>query len=102
MLSNFKSLRTLHLSTYPQLSTFNIPTILESVDSLRELWIESPSPKMVKVTSKEGFETYQLVQDAASDLRQELFGYLPRKVRKITISGSGFNKLSEGIFDVIF
>lgn len=73
---------------------------MDGVDSLRELWIESPAPKMVKVTSKEGFETYQLVQDAASDLKQELFGYLPAKVRKITISGPGFNKLAEGIFDV--
>lgn len=82
--------------------TFNIPTILDNVDSLRELWIESPAPKQVKVTSKEGFETYKLVQDAASDLRQELFGYLPRKVRKITISGPGFNTLAEGIFDVSF
>jgi hypothetical protein len=73
---------------------------LDSVDSLRELWIESPAPKMVKVTSKEGFETYQWVQDAASDLKQELSGYLPTKVRRITISGPGFNKLADGIFDV--
>ena len=55
---------------------------------------------MVKVTSKEGFETYQLAQDSASDLRVELFGYLPNKVRSITISGAGFNRLADGIFDV--
>lgn len=73
---------------------------MDGVDSLRELWIESPAPKMVKVTSKEGFENYQWVQDAASDLKQELSGYLPTKVRKITISGPGFNKLADGIFDV--
>lgn len=80
--------------------SFNIPIILKNVDSVRELWIESPAPKMIKVVSKEGFETYQWVQDAASDLKQELMGYLPTKVRSITISGPGFNKLAEGIFDV--
>lgn len=100
VLNKFKSLRTLRISTYPQLLSFNIPILLDGVDSLRELWIESPAPKMVKVTSKEGFETYQWAQDAASDLKQELSGYLPTKVRKITISGPGFNKLAEGIFDV--
>jgi hypothetical protein len=75
---------------------------LEDVDSLREMIIESPAPKMVKVVSKEGFENYQWVQDAASDLKSELFGYLPNKVRKITISGPGFTKLAEGIFDASF
>lgn len=74
--------------------------ILEDVDGLRELTIEAPVPKYVKVTSKEGFETYQLVQDSASDLRMELYGYLPNKVRSITISGPGFNRLADGIFDV--
>lgn len=93
-------LRKLRISTYPQLPNFNIPTILDDVDSLRELWIESPPWREEKVISKEGFETYQWVQDAASDLRQELFGYLPRKVKKITVSGSGFTNLAEGIFDV--
>lgn len=100
MLNKLGSLRTLKLSTYPNLHHFNIPLILEDVDGLRELIIEAPAPKYVKVTSKEGFETYQLVQDSASDLRKELYGYLPDKVRSITISGPGFNRLDEGIFNV--
>lgn len=95
-----KSLRSLRLSTYPTLPNFNIPVVLDDVDCVRELTIEAPPPKMVKIVSKEGFETYQLVQDSASDLRMELYGYLPNKVRSITISGAGFNRLAEGIFDV--
>lgn len=54
----------------------------------------------MKVVSKEGLETYQLVQDAASDLRTELYGLLPRKIKNLTISGAGFNRLAEGILDV--
>lgn len=99
-MSQLQALRTLRVSTYPKLNNFNLPVILDDVDGLRELIIEAPTPKMVKVVSKEGFETYQHVQDSASDLRKELYGYLPMKVRSITISGAGFNVLSDGIFDV--
>lgn len=99
-MNKLRSLRSLKLSTYPKLTQFNIPVILEDVDGLRELIIEAPVPRMVKVTSKEGFETYQLAQDSASDLGMEMFGYLPNKVRSITISGAGFNRLADGIFDV--
>lgn len=50
----------------------------------------------------DGLETYKLVQDSASDLRMELYGFLPRKLKNLTISGAGFNRLSDGIFDVSF
>lgn len=93
-------MRSLRLSTYPGLSYFNIPAILEDVDNLRDLWIEAPAPKLVKFVSKEGLETYQLVQEPASDLRIELDGNLPRKLKNLTISGAGFNRLAEGILQV--
>lgn len=99
-MSKFQCLRSLRLSTYPGLTSFNIPTILDDVDNLRELWIESPAAKLVKVVTKEGLETYQLVQESASDLRLELYGLLPRKLKILTISGSGFNRLADGILDV--
>lgn len=100
MLKDFQNLRSLRISTYPGLANFNIPNILADVDNLRDLWIEAPAPKLAKIVTKEGLETYQLVQDAASDLRTELFGYWPRKLKNLTISGPGFNQLAEGILDV--
>lgn len=100
ILSKFKDLRSLRLSTFPGVSNFNIPTIIEDCENLRTLWIDAPGPKMVKVISKEGVETYQLTQDYASDLRQELNGILPRKLKNLTFSGAGFNRLSEDILDV--
>lgn len=100
ILNKLKNLRSLRLSTYPGLSNFNIPTILEDVDNLRELWIEAPAPKLTKIVTKEGLETYQMIQDPASDLRMELQGELPRKVKSLTISGAGFNRLADGILDV--
>lgn len=99
-MNKFQNLRSLRLSTYPGLSNFNIPTILEDVDNIRELWIESPAPKLLKVVTKEGLETYQFIQEAASDLRIELYGTLPRKLKELTISGTGFNRLADGILDV--
>lgn len=100
MLNKFQNLRSLRLSTFPGLSNFNIPQILDDVDNVRELWIEAPAPKMVKVVSKEGLETWQLIQEPASDLRAELYGMLPRKLKDLTISGAGFNQLADGVLEV--
>lgn len=100
ILNQLQYLRSLRLSTYPSLTKFNIPSILDEVDNLRELWIEAPAAKLVKIVTKEGLETYQLIQEPASDLRTELFGLLPRKVKSLTISGAGFNRLADGILDV--
>lgn len=70
------------------------------MESLRTLRVESPVPRIVKVVSKEGVETYQVVQDSAGDLHAEMYGPLPRKTRNIIISGTGFDRLAEEIFDV--
>lgn len=98
-MNKFQNLRSLRLSTYPGLNNFNIPTILDDVENVRDLWIEAPAPKLVKVVTKDGLETYQLVQESASDLRTELSGTLPRKLKNLTISGAGFNKLADRILD---
>lgn len=100
VLNKFQNLRSLRLSTYPGLYNFNIPQILDEVDNVRELWIEAPAPKMLKIVTKEKLETWQLVQDSASDLRNELIGLLPRKLKDLTISGAGFNRLADGILEV--
>lgn len=95
-------LRSLRLSTYPSLQYFNIPTILDDVENVRDLWIEAPAPYLDKLVTLEGLETYKMVQDSASDLRMELYGLLPRKLKNLTISGAGFNRLADGILDVSF
>lgn len=56
---------------------------------------------MVKFVSKEGVESYELVQEAASDLRVELYGALPPKLKNLTISGAGFNRLADNILQGI-
>ncbi|CRK93089.1 CLUMA_CG006599, isoform A [Clunio marinus] len=101
ILNKLRNLRSLRLSTYPGLTDFNIPTILDGVENIRELWIESPASKLVKIVSKEGVETYKNVQETASDLRSELYGTLPRKIRTLTIGGAGFTRLADGIFDAV-
>jgi hypothetical protein len=90
------------VSTYPKLQYFNLPTILEDVDNVRDLWIEAPAPYMERMVSLEGVESYKLVQESASDLKMELYGVLPRKLKNLTISGAGFNRLADGILDVRF
>lgn len=99
-MSNFGSLRELTVSTYPGVKHFSIPTILEEVHSLRTLRVESPVPRISRVVSRDGVETYQLVQDSAGDLQTEMYGPLPRKTRNLIISGTGFDRLAEEIFDV--
>ena len=100
ILNKFHKLRSLRLSTYPKLQNFNIPTILEDVENIRELWIESVAPYTERFVSPEGVESNKLVQESASDLQTELYGFLPRKLNNLTISGAGFNRLADGILDV--
>lgn len=99
-LNKLKSLRYLRISTYPNIQNFNIPKILEDVENLRELCLVSPSPQIQQVVGKDGIEVTQITPIMASDLKREMDGVLPLKLRNITISGSGFNKLAEGIFSV--
>ncbi|XP_050098956.1 chaoptin isoform X2 [Anopheles aquasalis] len=107
VLNKLHHLRSLRISTYPSLGSFNIPRILENANNLRELWIEAPKPpsstsssssspssvgtKGVKQTG--GGTAGQPV--VATDLRREMDGELPRKLRTITIGGTGFSRLSD-------
>lgn len=75
---------------------------MENAENLRNLWIESPAPKMVVSFDNEGLEQVQLVPVLASDLKKEMYGLLPPKLKNITISGDGFTRLAESIFEVPF
>ncbi|XP_055324765.1 chaoptin [Sitodiplosis mosellana] len=86
------SLRSLQLSTYADLPDFNIPKVVSKLSNLQKLWISSPEPQKVISGSK---ITYKNV--AATDLRKEMTGQLPLKLREITISGKGFMSIAETI-----
>jgi hypothetical protein len=80
------------MSTYPKINNFNIPKVLENVENLRYLWIEAPQSVSADGQSKGG--------GASVDLKREMEGRLPLKLKNITISGTGFTKLADNIFRV--
>lgn len=51
---------------------------------------------------KDGLEQIQMIQVPASDLKKEMDGILPSKLKNITISGEGFSRLADYIFKVIY
>jgi len=88
------SLRSLKISTYSNINNFNIPRILENVENLRELWIES------QLVSG-GDEKTALNKMLSTDLRKEMEGYFPLKLKNITFSGNGFSNLAANILEVL-
>lgn len=91
------SLRSLRVSTYSNLPDFNIPKIVENLLNLQKLWISSPEPQKI-IAAQNSEVTYKTV--SGTDLREEMAGNLPLKLREITISGNGFTDLSETILKV--
>lgn len=92
------SLRSLHVSTFSGLADFNIPKITSQLLNLQELWINAPEPQKVS-SGPNSKVTYKTV--SATDLRMEMAGQLPLKLREITISGKGFTGVSESILKVL-
>lgn len=89
------SLRSLKLSTYSGLPELNIPKIVSQLSNLQKLQISSPEPQKVISGPKISYKNV-----AATDLRKEMNGKLPLKLREITISGKGFTTIAETIFEV--
>ncbi|XP_062700932.1 chaoptin-like isoform X2 [Aedes albopictus] len=97
-LNKIHFLRTLKISTYPNIQNFNIPRVLENAHNLRELWIEAPKPpSKSRPESPVGPKTPKPVSIPSSDMRREMDGTLPQKLKSITFSGSGFNRLADNI-----
>lgn len=90
-------MRSLRVSTYSNLPDFNIPNIVGNLLNLQKLWISSPEPQKVKQV-KDSKVTFKMV--SATDLRKEMSGQLPLKLREIIISGKGFTGVSETILKV--
>ncbi|XP_065076627.1 chaoptin-like isoform X2 [Ochlerotatus camptorhynchus] len=99
VLNKLHFLRTLRISTYPNIQHFNIPRILENAHNLRELWIEAPKPPSHdrSGSSSAAPKTPKPVSLPSSDMRREMEGILPRKLKSITFSGSGFNRLADNV-----
>uniref|UniRef100_A0A182SDA4 LRRCT domain-containing protein n=1 Tax=Anopheles maculatus TaxID=74869 RepID=A0A182SDA4_9DIPT len=104
VLNKLHYLRSLRISTFPALSNFNIPRILENANNLRELWLEAPkSPS--SSTSGSGYtgatgtpaKASKPIAVPATDLRREMDGLLPRKLQTITFGGTGFSRLSDTV-----
>ncbi|XP_067012092.2 chaoptin [Anabrus simplex] len=75
-LNKMSALRTLHVSTYHQVSNLNLPTLVQANHALRNLHVE--------IHSDEG-------------LTQEMSGPLPHKVRNLTLSGYALRNLPDDV-----
>lgn len=95
-------MRSLKISTYPNVPQFNIPRIISNLENLRELWIEAPSAPKISTFQPTDLSMPVVVTPpiVASDLRAEMTGALPVKLRKVTIGGRGFSKIDDTILNV--
>lgn len=100
-LERIPNLRSLRVSTYPNVRDFNIPTIVAYLDNLRDLWIDAPvAPKVSSSFPTEMPVTTTAQPIIASDLRKEMTGRLPTKLRRVTIGGKGFTQIADNILSV--
>lgn len=87
------SLRTLKIGVYDSLENFNIPSLLENRDGLKNLEIHvspPPSPRNRKPPSLPQVES-------ETSLASEMLGELPPKLSSITFTGRGLKNPSPGI-----
>lgn len=94
------------MSPYPNIKDFNIPDITVNVNNLRELWIEAKEPELghgvSKMNQTGGHQSIESKIAFSTNLRKEMIGLLPLKLKRVEISGSGFTQLADDIFNVIF
>lgn len=99
-LDTLRALRSLRMSTYPNIPLFNIPEVIDKVPNLRELWIEAPEPRAVALDMtqdpQQGSGSVPTVS-FATDLSVEMMGELPQKLRNVTFSGRGFTSLADAV-----
>lgn len=92
-------LQKLIVSCYPSVNNFNIPRVLEHVESLKELVIQSynghlkPDDDHLTVTTP-----VPVVPDC--DLRKEMEGEFPTKLSRVEFFGNGFKSLAENVLNV--
>ncbi|XP_037921990.1 chaoptin isoform X3 [Hermetia illucens] len=93
-LDNLPNLRSLKITAYAHIPNFNIPMFVENQYNLRELWVEAPRPIAGSQNDPSGKQPPTYKQ---TDLKSEMKGKLPAKLKNITISGPGFSSLAEDI-----
>ncbi|KAJ6640078.1 Chaoptin, partial [Pseudolycoriella hygida] len=100
-LKPINSLRSLKISPCLSIPTFNIPNLLEESDNLRELWIESPAPRVQHEVAFDAIANIGRTEPKtplSTDLRKEMLGDFPTKLRSVTISGKSFSNIADTIF----
>lgn len=91
------------MSPYPNIDHFNIPSVIDNIHNLRELWIEAPVQKSNAPSDNpnEAQMGPSIPKPSVStDLGREMVGDLPLKLRAITLSGADFNRIADNIFNV--
>lgn len=91
------------MSPYPNIEHFNIPSVIDNIHNLRELWIEAPVQR--SNAPNENLNEAQMgpnipKSSVSTDLGREMVGDLPLKLRAITLSGTDFTRISENLFNV--
>lgn len=106
-LDTMRALRSLRMSTYPNIRQFNIPAVIDKVPNLRTLWLEAPEPRPQRVhldvTSndpQQGVASVPMIS-FDTDLGPEMLGELPPKLRNVTFSGLGFTSLADTVLEGI-
>lgn len=88
------TLQSLVISCYPQVTNFNLPTVLDNVNSLRYMQIKSYG-----IQQRSSADAPPSMHSDC-DLRKEMVGDMPSKLRHVEFSGRGFHKLAENLFSV--
>lgn len=79
---------------------FNIPITISQLSNLQRLWIDAAEPQKVTATTSFGAPKVTYKSVVVSDLRKEMTGPLPLKLREITIAGTGFTQIADNILVV--
>lgn len=94
------SLKRLIISPYPDVINFNIPLVVEEIETLRQLEIEAPKAIPVAYAGDAGFMRPK-GPDPQTDLRLEMDGILPPKLKTVVLRGRGFKQVANNILNVI-
>lgn len=91
------------MSPYPNIEHFNIPSVIDNIHNLRELWVEAPVQKSSKPNdspTEAQMGPNMPKPSISTDLGREMAGDLPLKLRAVTFSGTDFNRIADNVFNV--
>ncbi|XP_055678152.1 chaoptin-like [Lutzomyia longipalpis] len=98
-LSKMSSLKTLAISPYPDVINFNIPLVVQEVETLRQLEIEAPQPIPVAYSGDSAFMRPRT--DPITDLKLEMDGIFPAKLKTVILRGKRFKQVANNILNGI-